>query len=276
MSVKSVVKNIFSGIKRKQMIPIYTQIDSTCVLEDKIALITGGSGGIGMAIANEFILSGCKVIIVGTNEEKLKNCCYKLGEKSRYIVGDISDIGEIKHIVEASIKLFDEERIDILVNAAGVHSNHTFFDVTEEEYDNIMNVNLKGTFFICQEVSRYMIKSNIKGHILNISSASAMRPANTPYKLSKWGIKGFTVGLADKLLPYGIVVNAIAPGPVATEMLGKNADGDISMPSNPSGRYSTPKEIASLAKFMVSDTGNLIVGDTFYMTGGSGIISLHD
>ena len=83
------------------------------------------------------------------------------------------------------------------------------------------------------------------------------------------------MGLADTLLPYGIIVNAIAPGPVATQMLGKTADSDIARPKQPSGRYAVPSEIAALATFMVSDLGNLIVGDTYYITGGSGVISLH-
>ena len=93
--------------------------------------------------------------------------------------------------------------------------------------------------------------------------------------MSKWAVRGMTVGFADILLPYGIVVNAIAPGPVATPMLGKQDDDSIDNPDMVGGRYAMPSEIASLAVFMVSDMGNLIVGDTYYMTGGSGLITLH-
>ena len=93
--------------------------------------------------------------------------------------------------------------------------------------------------------------------------------------MSKWAIKGLTVGLADVLLPHGIVVNAIAPGPVATPMLGKNEGDSIDYPGIVSGRYAMPSEIANLAVFMASDMGDMIVGDTFFITGGSGIISLH-
>ena len=96
-----------------------------------------------------------------------------------------------------------------------------------------------------------------------------------PYAISKWGITGLTKGLADILIPYGITVNAIAPGPTATAMLGKDTESDISHDTSPIGRYATPQEIANLALYMVSDMGNLIVGDTFYITGGSGTISLH-
>lgn len=174
------------------------------------------------------------------------------------------------------VEKFEENRIDILVNSAGIVAKHNFLETTEEEYDSIMNINAKGTFFISQEIGKYMIKNKIKGHILNVSSSSALRPAWTPYQMSKWAIRGFTLGLADTLLPYGITVNAIAPGPVATQMLGKKEGDSIYNEFSPSGRYALPSEIAELALFMVSDLGNLIIGDTFYITGGSGTISYHD
>lgn len=125
-----------------------------------------------------------------------------------------------------------------------------------------MDINAKGSFFMSQAVGRFVIENRIKGHILNVTSSSALRPAWTPYQMSKWAVRGFTMGLADKLLPYGIIVNAIAPGPTATPMLGKQEGDSIYNDSNPSGRYAMPEEIASLAAIMVSDMGNMIVGDT--------------
>lgn len=145
----------------------------------------------------------------------------------------------------------------------------------EEEYDAIMDTNAKGTFFMSQAVGKWMIEKSIKGHILNVTSSSALRPAWTPYQMSKWAVTGLTKGLADLMIPHGIVVNAIAPGPTATPMLGKNEDDSIYEPYTPAGRYAMPEEIASLALFMVSGAGNMIVGDTVYMTGGSGTITLH-
>lgn len=127
-----------------------------------------------------------------------------------------------------------------------------------------------------QATAKFMIENPIKGHILNVTSSSALRPAWAPYQMSKWAIRGLTVGMADVLMPYGIVVNVIAPGPTATPMLGKNErDDNIYHPTVPAGRYAVPSEIVALATFMVSDMGNMIVGDTFYMTGGSGTITLH-
>ena len=177
------------------------------------------------------------------------------------------------------LNLFSEKRVDILVNAAGIapiSGYNNFFNTTEETYDSIMDINIKGTFFVSQVIARYMIDKHIQGHILNISSSSALRPAWTPYELSKWAVNGFTKGLADSICRYGITVNAIAPGPTATSMTGLGNNDSIYHFSSPMGRYSTPEEIANLALFLVSSTGNMIVGETVYMTGGSGTISTHN
>lgn len=178
----------------------------------------------------------------------------------------------VKILGAASI--FDEGRIDILVNAAGVIDHADFLHMSEAEYDHVMNVNAKGTFFMGQAVGQYMKEHKIKGHILNVSSSSALRPASSPYRMSKWAVRGLTLGMAEALLPYGIIVNAIAPGPVDTSMLKKEPGDNLYLANQPSGRYAEPEEIANLAVFMVSDMGDLIVGDTFYITGGSGTLSL--
>lgn len=177
--------------------------------------------------------------------------------------------------VEEAVRLFEDNRIDILVNSAGVVTKYDFWNTDEKEYDLIMDTNAKGTFFMSQIVGKHMIEKHIQGHILNVSSSSALRPAWTPYGMSKWAIKGLTVGLADNMLKHGIVVNAIAPGQTATPMLEKNKGDSIYNPYVVSGRYSMPEELASLAVFMVSSAGNMIVGDTVYMTGGSGTITMH-
>lgn len=188
---------------------------------------------------------------------------------------NVLDIKSMPDKVRCAAEKFPENRIDILVNSAGLNGHSNFENMTEDEFDSIMDVNAKGTYFMSQAVSQLMIEKKTKGHILNVASSSALRPASTPYCMSKWAVRGLTLGLADVLLPYGIVVNAIAPGPVATPMLGKQEGDAIDNPAIVSGRYAMPSEIASLAVFMVSDMGNLIVGDTYFMTGGSGLITLH-
>ncbi len=257
-------------------IPIPVLQDSQKMLTGKVALITGGSSGIGYGIAEQFLKSGCKAIIAGTNKEKLEKCQEDLKQYGsvKSIVLNVLEIDKFRDKITEAAMLFEENRIDILVNSAGRNVASGFMDIGPEEYDSVMDVNVKGVFFMSQAMGEYMIAHNIQGHILNISSAASLRPAWTPYQISKWAIKGFTLGLADMLLPHGIVVNAIAPGPVATPMLGKEVTDTIELAS-PSGRYALPCEIAALAVFMVSDFGNLIVGDTFYITGGGGVISLH-
>ena len=187
----------------------------------------------------------------------------------------VRDVGSIKSKVKEAAALFDENRIDILVNSAGIVVKKDFWSTDEVEYDGIMDTNAKGTFFMSQAVGLMMREKGIRGHILNVASSSALRPAWGPYQMSKWAVRGLTLGLADKMIPYGIVVNAIAPGPTATPMLGKETGDSIYEPYTPSRRYATPEKIASLAVFMVSGAGDMIVGDIFFMTGGSGTITLH-
>lgn len=263
--------------KSEKMIPIPAPINTTELLKDKVALITGGSGGIGLAIAESFLKSGAKVIIAGTSEKKLQDGLRKLdgGANASAIAIDVTDVDALPAKTHEAAQLFLENRIDILVNSAGVVNCHDFLEMSGEEYDRIMDTNAKGTFFMSQAVAKYMIENHVKGHILNLASSSSLRPAWTPYHMSKWAVRGLTLGMADRLLPYGIVVNAIAPGPVATPMLGKHEGDSIYNATCPAGRYAMPSEIAALATFMVSDMGNMIVGDTFFMTGGGGTITLH-
>ncbi len=278
LGVYMIVKRIIKCLRNNEpkMIPIPTQLDTTELLKDKVALITGGSGGIGIAIAESFLRNGCKVIIAGTSQEKLDNSVKKLGgcENVRALIIDVTKVDSLTEKVELAACFYG--KIDILVNCAGINCFSDFLDVSENEYDTVMNVNAKGTYFMSQAIAKYMINNAIKGHILNVTSSSALRPAKTPYHMSKWAVKGFTLGAADRLLPSGIIVNAIAPGPVATAMLGKGENDSIYKEGQPSGRYALPVEIANMAVLLVSDICNLVVGDTLYMTGGSGIISLHN
>lgn len=278
-TAKKIIRNMVMIFKEEKQIPIPIPINVPEILKGKVALITGGSGGIGLAIAKSFLKSGAKVIIAGTNEEKLRICCKKIacggGINLSYIVIDIKDVKSMPERVKTAAAMFPENRIDILVNSAGVLNHLDFLDMSEQEYSSIMDINAKGTFFMSQAVAKHMIENQIKGHILNVTSSSSLRPAWTPYQMSKWAVRGLTLGIADRLLPYGIIVNAIAPGPTATPMLEKDEGDSIFNATCPAGRFAMPSEIAALATFMVSDMGDMIVGDTFYMTGGSGTITLH-
>lgn len=274
--IKNIICKIIYILKKKEKIPILIPVKEFETFAGKIALISGGSGGIGKEIAKKLLQGGCKVIIAGSNQENLNMTVMELGEQNiTSLVLNIADTKSFKDKVNEAWHMFSERKIDILINCAGVNDSNSFLDVTEDIYDKIMNINAKGTYFLSQMVAKQMIKNNIHGHILNLSSSSALRPASTPYIISKWAISGMTKGMADVLLKYGIIVNAIAPGPVATNMVGKTDISEISHISSPCGRYALPSEIANLAVYMVSGYGDLIVGDTFYITGGSGTIDLH-
>lgn len=274
MGAKKLISKLIRVLKAKEMIPIPQPINAQKILEGKTALITGGSSGIGLAIAKAFLSSGCKVVIAGTNEEKLKNAINTLGGGTPIVI-DVRDVASLPMKIKQAAESLHVECFDILVNSAGLVAKSDFFHMTEQEYDRIMDTNAKGTYFMCKVVSELMIEKKVKGHILNVSSSSALRPAWTPYQLSKWAVRGMTLGLADELLPYGIIVNAIAPGQTATPMLGRKEGDSLYNSAAPIGRYAEPSEIAALATFMVSSMGDMIVGDTFYMTGGSGTISMH-
>ena len=268
--LKKIKNNLFPHPKISSVeIPVF----KGDLLNGYTALIIGGSGGIGSEIAKTFVENGCRVVVTGMNEAKLQNVCHDIGtEMAHYVVADISHNEEINLLVDAAVELLG--KIDIFVHGAGVHCLDMFGSVTEQVWDTVMNINLKSVYFLCQEISNYMIENHIKGHMLIVGSASSAKPGWTPYEISKNGVRALTLGFADKLIKHGIVVNSIAPGPVSTPMLGKNDTSDIAWTGNPTGRMSTPAEIANWALFMVSDMGNMVVGDTFYVSGGSGTICL--
>ena len=273
----NLIRKVRKALNQKELVKVPIAINGKAILEGKVALITGGNSGIGFAMAKKFMALGAKVIIAGTNTEKLIKCVTEMNNPDyvRSMVIDVLQVASLSDKVKEALDLFEDHRIDILVNSAGIRNNNDFFEIKEEEYDRVMDINMKGTFFMSQVVSRYMIENKIKGHILNLASSSSNRPAWNAYQISKWGVKGFTVGLADTLIPYGIVVNAIAPGPVATPFMGFEDGGNSTLEDQPTHRFAYPEEIAELAAFMVSDLGNLIIGDTYFISGGSGVTTLH-
>ena len=281
--IKSMLKKVIKKFQKIEKKPVYIPVLYGNLLKNKIVLITGGTGGIGFAIAACCLNNGSKVIITGRNNDKVQRACAKLREdvQNSYsgnikgLVLDLQNVGDFENILSVAIGLFEEKRIDVLVNNAGVMTGDHIGNTDERSFDEVINTNLKGTYFLSQVFSNYLIRNNIKGNILNISSSSGIRPSVSPYMLSKRGEIGLTLGLAKKLISHEIVVNGIAPGPTATDMLLSNKE-NIKHPSSPAGRYSTPEEIANMAVFLISDMGRMIVGETIYMTGGSGNLTLDD
>lgn len=259
------------------------QLGVTDLLKGKTALITGGTSGIGFSIAEAMLRAGASVIVTGRNQDKLTKSVRELETFRRtdtYVYSEMVDMTNVESFGQSLnyiLKRIEDHKIDILVNNAGTRGmcESDFGNAKEEDYDVIMNTNLKGMFFFSQLVAKYMKDNHIEGNILNIASSSSLRPANSAYILSKWGIRGLTLGMAKALIPHGIVVNAIAPGPTATPMLNKTLD-DVNFPQNPSGRLVTPDEIANMAVVMTSAMGRMAVGNIVYMTGGSGLITVDD
>lgn len=258
-----------------------SQLAPNDFLKGRTAIITGGTSGIGFEIAKAFINAGAFVVITGRKQEKIQAACTTINNSSFHkdrILGVEMDnmvIQNLENKFHEILSKLNHKKIDILVNNAGVIGGH-ISNTTEEEYDKVLNTNLKAVFFFSKIVGKYFKENNIKGNILNIASSSSLRPAVSAYTISKWGVRGLTLGLAKALAPYGITVNGLAPGQTATPMLGRTEKDDISSPKIPIGRYALPQEIANMAVILVSDMGRTIMGDIIYMTGGAGVFSNDD
>ncbi len=243
-------------------------------LDEKVALITGGSRGIGRAISKTFALEGAKVAI---NYNKSEKDALSLGEeiknqngKTLLVKADVSKSGEIKRMVQKTVKNFD--RIDILVNNAGILIPATFLDTSEEIWDKTMEVNIKGAFLCSKEIAPIMLNQG-KGKIINIASISGLaeRAAvrDTAYVVSKTALIGLTRSLAVNLGP-DISVNAICPGLTDTDMATSLGHKRVRAGVEESilKRIAKPEDIARTALFLASDDSDIITGEILTLAGG--------
>ena len=271
--VKNYIRKKYTKIQ-----PFVIEVEREKCLQNRAAVITGGGSGIGLAIAKAFVSSGCKVIITGRNEDKLQKAVLEINQivnnSCTYLVLDNTchdSFCGIFEKIEKSIGAIP----DILVNNAGIIGESDFLKVTPNDFELVMKTNLMGPYFLSQHFCNYCIDKKIKSNILNIGSSSCLRPALSPYSISKWGIRGLTLGLAKMASKYDIVVNGIAPGPTATDILGKEIS-NYENNSIPCKRFITPEEVASLAVKMVSSSSRMIQGDMVYITGGAGNLTFDD
>lgn len=238
------------------------------LLEGKSAVITGSSRGIGRAIAMAFASSGASLVIHGTNEESLRPLASELG--CEYVAGDIGEFSTSQKLAEKCMSRFG--KIDILVNNAGINTRTKFLELSPEEWDRVLRVNLTGTFYACKCFIPHMIAQK-SGSIINMSSRAAKTAhptASACYAAGKAGIDALTRKLAYDFGPEGIRVNAICPGPIETDMslqwtedYRKNVLNDI-----PVRRLGTAEDIANLAVFLASEKSSFITGESININGG--------
>ncbi|MCC0707526.1 elongation factor P 5-aminopentanone reductase [Clostridioides sp. ES-S-0190-01] len=240
---------------------------------NKTVLVTGGSRGIGRAISKIFAKDGYNVLInFNKSENEAKELYTVLNEKGfsvKLFKANISNREEVENMIDYCIKEFGG--LDVLINNAGISQDKLFTDITDEDWDNMMNINLKGSFYCSQIALKYMI-SEKKGNIINISSIWGISGASCEvhYSVSKAGIIGMTKALAKEVAPSNIRVNSIAPGVINTDMLSEyNEDEiDILVEETPLMRLGTPEDIANCAIFLASDKSSFITGQVISPNGG--------
>lgn len=238
-------------------------------LDGRIAIVTGSSRGIGRAIALALAENNVNLTInyVKNRDAALKTAekVKELGCKAIIVQADVSNSSQVKRLVNETIKHYG--KIDILVNNAGILAqNYHITEISEEEWNKIIDVNLKGVFLCCREVVPYMMRQG-EGKIVNISSIAGKMggTVGVAYAASKAGVIGLTMALARELAPHNITVNAVAPGPVDTEMLTPELKQKLEKLS-PQGRIATPEEIAETVIFLLKN--DHITGETINVNGG--------
>ena len=245
------------------------------VNQQKIAIVTGGGSGIGLAIAEKFVQGKVLTIIVGRDRQKLDKAKEQLGDLCHSICQDLNDLSSIPRLVQ---QIVDQHgRIDILVNNAGINMKKDFTETTDEEFDGILHTNIKVMFALSREVVKVMIP-NGKGNIINISSMASQYgiPKVIAYTASKSAIEGMTRAMAVELSPKGILVNCIAPGFISTDMSSRALNGDAErkrkvFSRTPLGRMGDPGDIGDAAFFLASDQAKYMTGTVLPVDGGNSI-----
>lgn len=272
MSVMHQVKRGISKFlwKERLLIPVTIPTDQRKILSGKRALIAGGTGQIGLCIAEELSRFGCDIVIGGTNEKKLDEIkIYHRNENWGTCVLDYSDADILEEQIEHALDSFG--LCNYFISSAGVHTeNVDFYTVDSNEFDRVININLKGTFFAARKIIKTMIDYNETGSIVLISSSRGLEPAWSPYGVSKWGLHGLTLGLAQMCAEYGITVNAIAPGTTATSLIGYTDGDSISSGENRIGRMATAEEVASFTRSIIIEGSPFMTGEIISFSGGRG------
>lgn len=245
------------------------------LLKGKKAIVTGGSKGIGLAVAEAFLKNGAVVYTVSRTEgdlARLKAAAAEAGTEVIYKAADVSDEASITAVIKEIIK--ESGGIDIVVNNAGITRDNLIARLSSEAWDEVLKVNLASAFYICKAVSMHLL-SRKGGSIINMSSVVGLHgnAGQTNYSASKAGLIGLTKSLAQELAPRGIRVNAICPGFIGTEMTDKLDEKakDAFLTRIPLARPGRPEEIAGVALFLASDLSTYVTGQALSVDGGMGM-----
>jgi len=249
---------------------------SEAKLQGKVALVTGSSSGIGQGIAIRLAKDGADVVVNYSGHpeggEQTKQQIEALGRRAINVKADLSKVSDCQSLVQSGIDAFG--KIDILINNAGVEKNAEFIDVTEQDYDLVLDVNLKGVFFTTQAFIKQLLAKNLPGRVINISSVheDMVFPHFASYCASKGGVRMLMRDLAVELGPKNITVNNIAPGaiitPINTSLLDDKPKLNALLANIPLGRLGTVDDVAALASFLASDEAAYITGSTYFVDGG--------
>lgn len=251
------------------------------LLAGKVALVTGAAQGIGRACAVRLAREGAKVILCDINERTAQSAAKAIeakGGKAVPVRCDVSQPAEVEAAIAAALKAF--RRIDVLVNNAGVVDDAPFLELSLEELDRVLGINLRGAFLMAQAAARQMVRQGSgrngrsAGAIVNMSSINARfaLPDHVAYSISKGGINQLTKAMAIALAPQGIRVNAVGPGTIDTPLL-KDVVKDKAfrakvLSRTPLGRYGKPEEVAAIVAWLASDEASYVTGTTVYADGG--------
>jgi len=257
----------------------------TQLLTNQTAVVTGGASGIGRRIALTFAEHGADVVVADIRETPREGgepthdqITTESDQTAVYVECDVTERGDLEAAVDAAEELGG---LDIMVNNAGIHSETPFFEITEEEFDQLMDINLKGVFFGAQVAGERLIENDEGGTIINMASLAADRGAayQTMYTASKGAVKSLTYALADVFGGHGVRVNAIKPSFTETQMLAQGGMGEgeagkrlqeAMLGATPAGRFGQPEEIANVALFLASDLSSYVNGESILVDGGLG------
>ncbi|MEB3335385.1 MAG: glucose 1-dehydrogenase [Cyanobacteriota bacterium] len=246
------------------------------LLAGKVAIVTGGNSGIGKAIVEVLAELGARVVIDYRSHpeatEELEREIGTYGGSSYGVQADVAKLDDLRRLVEATVAKYG--RLDIMVNNAGIETRTSILDTTPEDFDKVLDVNLRGVFFATQFAAKQMISQGAGGRIINISSVHEdwPMPNNTPYCCAKGGVRMMTRTAALELAPHGITVVNVGPGAVATP-INDSTMGNPELLAKlnaaiPLGRMAQPMEIAKLVAFLASDAASYITATTMFVDGG--------